>query len=645
MKHKAILSVSGLVLVVVIFFMVNLLSNLIFKNAILDLTEERLYTLSEGTKKILKGCNDPITLKCYYSKTDAASEPGLKVYAERIDELLHEYKRYGKGNINLEFYDPRPDTEEEEWAQNYGLQPISISNGEQVYLGLVVTNGLGDEKTIPYFNPSREEFLEYDITKIVYDIGNPSKKVIGIISSLKVFGDNMPPNPYMGKQEDNAWVFIKELKKSYSVREIETSTKKIADDIDLLLVIHPKELNEETQFAIDQHIMKGKRAIFFVDPFSQIEKDDERQQNPNNPYAGFGASHGSELNYLFKNWGVEVPTNDIVADIKQATKVNTGMGKPVEYVVWLSLMDNYINKKDVITGKLESLLIPCPGQIVDLKKEGIEVMSLLNTSKEASKIEMMKMSYSHPQQLLDDYVKGSEEIILAAKVSGIFTSAFPHGRPEKKEDEKKEDEKTRRQEDVGSEDSNKEHISKCSNKNTIIVVADTDFLNDRYAAIVQNFLGMNIVNLRNDNLNFLFNAVENLTGSEDLINIRSRGKFSRPFTKVAEIEKKAEEQWMDDEKRLKKEVEEINKNLRELQQPQEGDKKHTVLSQAMTNEIKKFREKQRDSKRKLREVRNNLRQDKERLGNNLFILNTFLVPFIILVVVLAMLVIKTRRSL
>lgn len=638
MKLKTILSIPGLILIIVIFFLVNFLSASLFQNTIIDLTEEKLFSLSKGTKQILGSLESPLTLKYYYSATEMVSVPFLKSYAERISDLLKEYKRDSKGNINLEIYDPRPDTEEEEWAGNYGLQAAPLPNGRAVYLGLVVSNGSGDEKVIPFIDQSREEFLEYDITKLIYDISKPAKKKIGVISTLKVFGSDIPPmnNPYFPRQrfESEPWLFIKELKKSFLVDDLGTSVVQIPEDIDMLLVIHPKGLNDKVQYAIDQYVMNGKRAIFFVDPFSQIESEAQRQGN--NPYASFGGNFGSGLNRLFNVWGIDIPNKDVVGDINIPTKVNTGSGSPVDYLVFLSLTDKYINKNDVITGKLESILLPCAGKIVNLKKQGIEVVPLLHTSKEAAIIDNVKVSFSHPQMLLDDFKKGSEEITLGAKLSGVFVSAFPSGQPEVKPDDTQDNKTPESYRDT--------HRSQCQNKNTIIVVADTDLIHDQFFARVQNLFGFNIVNMFNDNLHFFLNAIENLVGSEALISIRSRGKFSRPFIKVKEIENKAAERWQEKEKELQKKVDETNKKLRELQQPQKGESSRQLLTQAISNEIEKFRQERKESQKELRTVRKKLREDKEWWGTILFMLNSFLIPLVILLALLAMMLVKMKKE-
>lgn len=551
----------------------------LFRNSRVDLTHDNIYTLSDGTKNIVKNLKGNITLKLFYSKTDAVTLGYLKNYAERINDLLSEYKTISKNKIIIEQYDPLSDSEEQEWADRYAIQPIPIPGGSSIYFGLVGINELGDEQVIPVFNPSREEFLEYDITRLIYNLGNPKKKIIGVISSLPIMEAGKP------------WTVIDELKKTYDVKNITTKMSEI-NSIDLLMIIHPKGLTEGDLFAIDQYIVSGKNAIIFVDPYCESDLSPA-----GNAMAVVQMKRDSNLDILFNAWGVKMENNKIIADIDKATKVNTGRDI-VPYVIWLSLGGEDLAKNDVITSKLESILMPSAGKLTINAVKGITYTILIKTSQKAETIESSSLSFSSPEVLLNEYVCGGTEIPIAVRLNGLFKSAFSKG------------------------------IKEATTSSNVIIAADVDMLADRFSVETQNFLGQKIMLPINDNLNFVYNAVENLSGSNDLISIRSRGTFARPFLKVNEIERTAELKWKEEEKQLSTKIDEINARLKEIP-VKKGKDNNPIIGSEINEEINKYRQERQNAQKKLREVRLRLRQDKEELGNILFAVNTFLIPMII----------------
>jgi ABC-type uncharacterized transport system involved in gliding motility auxiliary subunit len=623
----------------VIIFLIFMLSNMIARGALgrwrFDFTDEKVYSLSEGTKNILKDIKGKITLKFYYSKKEAVGIPFLKNYSDRVSDLLNECKLAGGGQIIVESYDPRPDTEEQEWAEKFGLQGYPIQGGTPIYFGLAGLNELGDEDVISFFDPNREEFLEYDITRLIYDLGNPEKKVIGLITSLPVLGSGgnpMDPTGAMGGSEP--WLFTTELEQGYTLRDLGTSPEKIDNDVDLLLIVHPKKLPDTALFAIDQFVLKGGRALIFVDPFCEADKP---EADPQNPYAQMTAKRDSNMEKLFKNWGVELVQGKVAADRNRATQVNAGNNQILPFIVWLSLTDKDIDKNDVVTGKLENILMAFPGYLKTLEKEGITHTRLIETTKEASTVDAMTLGFQNPQSLLQKYIPGTEKMALALRVSGKLKTAFPDGKP------KKEDKDNGEKKQSEESDSNKDEFLKESKEDTnILIVSDVDMLTDRFSVEVMNFLGQKLARPLNDNYNFIYNALENLSGSNDLISIRSRGKFSRPFTKVQEIERAAEEKWKDEEEALKSKVDEINKRLAEIQKPGE-ETSQQMLSKAIQDEINKYKSEKINTQEKLREVRRKLRQDKEALGNWLFVINTFLMPLLIACFGIALFIFKKKK--
>lgn len=623
---KSLSLAAALVIIFTIFVFANMLFGSVFKTVRFDLTEENIYSLSKGTKNILNNLEDQITLRYYYSKTEAVAIPFIQNYAERVEDLLREYELSSNGKIVLEVYDPRPDTEEQEWAEKFGIQPVPIQNNVSLYFGLAGTNERGDEGVIAYFDPNREEFLEYDITRLIYNLSHPDKQKLGIISSLPLQGSF---DPQKGMQPP--WIFINELSQSYEIENLETDVKKIPESVEVLLLVHPKKLPDVTLFAIDQFVLRGGRLLVFVDPHCEM---DEPKQDPSKP--GMPASRFSNLEKLFKAWGVEMVKSKVAADKELATTVNTGRDT-IPYIVWLNLTEDNIDRKDIITGQLENLLLPSPGVLKTNKTEGVTYTPLLQTTKTASTIEAMTLNFSPPDMLAQRFTPGDEALTLSLRVEGKFKTAFPDGKPAPKKEEKdKEDKKE-------EETTKNKPLKESQQETNILIVADVDLLADRFSVQVQNIFGQRLAIPLNDNLNFIANSVENLSGSNDLISIRSRGKFIHPFTKVQEIEKAAEAKWKDEEKRLQDKVNEINKRLQEIQRPGKESNRQ-IINQAIQDEITKYRIEKSNAQKKLREVRRNLRQDKEALGNWLFLINAFLIPLLICCVGIVVYISKKRKT-
>ena len=618
--QRTLLSISGIVILAGIVLLINSISNAAFSRFFIDLTEENLYSLSPGTKNILASIDQPIKLRFYYSKTDSSRFSAVKLYATRVQDLLKEYDRVGGDKIDLEIHDPRPDSEDEEWAQKYGLTPMQLPTGDRLFLGLAAVNGLGQEEVVPIFNLSRQEFLEYDISKVIVSLSDQSKPKIGIISPLKLQGETPPAQPGMMPQQGTPpWVLVSQLGRLADIDYLGTDIASVADDVDVLMVIHPKNLPEQTRYAIDQYVMKGGKLFVAVDPYCSL--DNEAGQ-PGNPMAGMFADKSSNLPEL-STWGVGFMGKKMVADLNLATKVASRQGQqPENFVVWLTLnnadeQSGLVNRDQVVSASLDNVLFPWPGALELTDLEGVEIEPLFQTTKEAMLLEEQdyKFAAQNPTELLRKARRGTESYVLAAKVHGKLKSAFKN-KPGAEGD--------------AAMSSEGGHLPEGVDDATIIVVADVDFLADPYSAAVQSFMGTRIVSLLNDNLIFAANSVENLTGSDDLIGLRSRGKFTRPFTKVQEIEAQAQDKWRLEEQRLQAKLNEANTRLTQLQGGGGSQEGEAVFNSAVLEEIKRFRNDRQEAQRKLREVRRNLRQEKEALGTRLFLLNTFGIPLLLI---------------
>ncbi len=625
--------VTALIVLLFIFIFSNIIVAAVFRQFRIDMTEENIYSLSSGTKNILHKLEENITLKFYFSKTETVAVPFIKNYATNVRDILNEYKNSGGGKIILEIYDPRPDSEEQEWAEKFGIKSVTLQSGMPIYFGLAGVNELGDEDVIAFFDPQREEFLEYDITRLIYNLSNPKKKVIGLMSSLPVLGAEInqfaPPGP--SNRRIDPWLFTKELKHLYTLKDLGTNVNKIEDDIDILLLIHPKDPSDDSLFAIDQFILNGGKAIIFIDPYCEAEIP---SHDPQKPYEAMLAKIDSNLEKLFNTWGLKLVEGEVAADRSIATRVNVGANNVLPYIVWLNLSEENISRDDIISAKLENILLPYPGVLKMQDSENIITTPIFETTNTANTVNAQGMTLNNPISLIDSYTPGTEKLTLALRLSGKFKSAFPEGKPVKDDkDDSKKDDSTK----------DDKPLKESKEKANIIVVADVDMLSDRFSVRVQNLLGHKITFPLNDNLNFIYNAIENLSGSDDLISIRSRGKFTRPFTKVKDIERKAEERWKDEEKALQMKVNEMNSRINDLIKSGKKQEKQ-MLSHAILDEINKYRIERKHAQKKLREVRRKLRQEKESLGNNLFVINTFLIPLFISISGIAIFIIKRRKQ-
>ena len=617
MKAIQTRSYAGLVVVGILFVLFNTLSSGLFKSVRLDLTEEKLYTLSEGSKAIVRELGDPVTLKFYFSSTDTTEIPPLHSYGERVRDLLDSFAKQSP-NLKLEVCDPRPDSEEAEWAEKYGLSGIPVNRGESVFLGLVAMNEMGDKQVIPYCDSEREEFLEYDVAKLISSVSS-KKAMIGVYSPLALEG--VQDNPYIRASGQNTqpWVFTTELKQLYDVKPLHTLTD--LKDLDVLVLIHPKELNEEEQYAVDQYLLSGKSALILTDPFCE---SDTPPRDPENPMAAMMAQRDSKLPLTLSKNGIEMDSSKMILDRELASKVQTGPGQVVDYYVWLNVTGEQLNKEDAVTAKLETLLFPYSGYFSFKTASDLKVQPLIETSKTAGiAVSTLMMMGGSPDKIAEAYTPGLGSLPIAVRVSGQLKSAFPNGKPKGQgKDVKKEDKDAKTSQDSGAS------LMQSAKPANIILMADVDFLSNRFSVNMQEFLGNVMVSPLNDNMNFFFNALESLSGSAHLANVRSRGKFSRPFKRVQQIEAKAQEKWMAEEKQLTQKVDSANQKLNDLLKQEQGAK---GLNQAIVQEVEKFRAEKLETQKKLREVRKSLRQEKESLGTQLFLINTFLIPLLFLI--------------
>ena len=602
MKYKRLLSGSGIVLAAVLAVALITISNNLFTGVRLDLTENRLFTLSQGSINIITTLDEPVNLDFYLSRKTMADFPQLVNYANRVRDLLEEYAAKSDGKIRLSVIEPEPFSEEEDQAVASGLNGISVNAaGDRAYFGLVGVNSTDDEAIIPFFQASRENALEYDITKLIYNLANPEKRVIGVLSGLPLFGD-----PARGIQE--SWAIIGVMEEFFEVRNLSVNADQIDEDVDVLMVVHPKNFSENLLFAVDQFLLRGGHAMLFVDPLAE---GDNTEPDPANPYVMPDLS--SNLNIMLEGWGVQVDTSKIAADVNLAMRVQTqGARGPQEtnYLPWLQLGENNLNREDFSTSELNQVHMGTAGIIDRQDDAAVELTPLIETTTDSMKMERDLIFFQRdPNVMLANFEAENTALVLAARISGEVPSAYPDGLPGDDEEQ----------------DSNAETIKE--GRIDVVLVGDTDILADHFWIRMQNFFGVQIPQSIANNGDFVVNTLDNLAGNTDLISLRSRGEFSRPFTVVEQIRRDAEARFRAQEQALQSRLEETEQKIAQLQQ--EGGEGALLLSEEQAGEIEKFRLEQIKTRKELRAVQHELQKNIERLGTQLKFINIGLIPLII----------------
>jgi ABC-type uncharacterized transport system involved in gliding motility auxiliary subunit len=551
----------------------------------------------------------------------ANSIPAAKQYADRVVELLYQY-RDASDKVSLEILEPRPDTEIEQAAIKYGIQGMQLNIGpEPFYFGLAIENEIGESQAISFLDINREGFLEYDISQLIAAVSNPQKKVIGIMSALPVSGGygSDPMARFSGRPPAEPWLFIQELRRSYDVKDVELTATSIDPAINLLIVIHPKGIKPETEYAIDQFLLRGGRAIVMVDPMSHM---DQRAFASPNPQDRFQASFDSNLPTLLPAWGIEMVANKIAGDLNIATRMQTPQG-PAEYPDILDLRETNMNQNDITSGNLERMILADAGILKKAENAKYEMVPLLETTNAAAELDAFLIKFgADPNSLRKEFKPGTTKLTLAWKVTGAFDTAFPAGKPAPSAPPDPNNPTP------PSEGGPVEHKAKAENPTSVIVISDSDMAADDFSVRKQQILGQVLAMALNDNLNFMNNAVENQLGATQLINLRTRGRSTRPFTRVDELEQAAQAKWKAEEDRLNASLEETRQKLQSLQAGQ-GEGGRAVLTASQVQEIENFRAQELETKRRLIEVRRNLRQDIEALGTRLKLINIALVPGLI----------------
>jgi ABC-type uncharacterized transport system involved in gliding motility auxiliary subunit len=603
---KSLYSAGGAALVLLILIFVNAI--LSQANLRWDATEDDLYSLSEGTREILSDMEQDVVIKVFYSEDNVNMPVHIKTYARRMLDFLSEYEYYSDGQVRVETYNPEPDSEAEDWARKYGVRSINIPTGERIYFGLVAV-AADQEEVIPSIDPSREAHLEYDITRIISRLQSPTQPRIGIISGLPVFG-----RPAMGMmqqgQGQEPWLFVEELRKNHDVEEIPSNggDPLSPDEYDLVILHYPKNVSPQALYAVDQYVLSGGNLIVFADPFSVSDPA------PSQP----GQIKSAIPTQLLSAWGVEMEENKVVVDFDYATQLRNRQNQVENNPVWLSVGPDGLNADEITTAELESMLLPASGAFSKSEDSAYSYEPLIRSSKNSALSEAFRAQFG-AEGLRRDFNPTVDQYDLAVRIQGTFKTAFPEGKPAGEGEAPGEEAET---------PDEAKGLTEGTDRATIILAADADLLFDSFYVNRQSLFGFQIAQVFNDNLNFLLNSSEMLTGNEALISIRSRGKFERPFTRVEELEKKAQSRWLAREQELVRKVEETNRKLRQLE-GQKDPSQEFIISEKQEAEIEKFQEEKRRIQQELKLVRRKLRADIEALGTQLKFVNIFLVPLLV----------------
>ena len=573
------------------FFLFTLVNNLMLGSVRLDLTENGLYSVSDGTREVIADLEEPVNLYFFFSEKASKDLTALRAYSQRVREMLEEYQLLAGSKINLHIVDPEPFSEQEDQAAEFGLQSVPVNQaGEALYFGLAGTNALDGQVVLPFFQPDREAFLEYELTKLIYNLSIVEKPRVALYSELKV-EQSVDPRSF---QPTPGWVFMDQLKELFQIEKIDELSLSAIGTAELLLLIHPGTLEDAALYAVDQHVMSGGKLIVFVDPLAETVP----------PGTSVLSGSSSELNRLTATWGVSLRDGQVLGDSEAALMVGGVDGAPVRHLGILGFTNQYFSGDDIVTADLEAINFSTAG-ILDVDEvDGIDAKSLIASSSVSGSLDVIQFqTLSDPAELQQGFQSTGESYSVAVRLSGKSRSSFP---------------------EMSGEET---HIAETEQLN-VVIVADTDVLSDRLWVQVQNFFGQQVASAFADNGSFVVNLVENLSGSSALIEVRSRGQFSRPFVVVEELRRIAEAKYLRNAEDLQARLAETDRQLSELESARVDDGLLT-LSAEQEAALVNFQSEKLRIRKELREVRHRLDQEIEQLGGKLKFINILLMPLLL----------------
>ena len=594
--------------------------NLLFSpvRARLDLTADGLHTLSEGSRKILSKIDSNVEVRLYVSRGENRMPSAIKNYAQTVEDLLQEFRAASGGKITIKRLDPEPDSDAEDTAKLDGIEPVSLGQmgGDPIYFGMAVSLA-PETKAIPFLSPQREKLLEYDIARVISQVIATNKPVLGVMSPLPVLGGPAmnPMMMQMGRQpqQQQPWITFSELKRDFTVESVPMETDTIPDKIQVLMVVHPKDISEKAQYAIDQFILRGGKLIAFLD--TQCITDN-RNPNP----MGMNLGGGSSLPKLLEKWGMGLDTSKVVADRTFSRELQGRDGRPQPVPAFLFLNADGVNRDDAVTGQSDNLWLPFAGAFTGAPAEGLRADVLLKSSKDSQLVDGMTSQFNGAK-ILDDFAPSQTNYPLALRLSGKFKTAFPDGKP-------------------GA--TNATSLKEAKSDTVVYLFGDVDFLNDAYSVEVNPMLGMAMP--RNGNLALVQNLVEQASGDVNLVGARGRASVSRPFTVVQRMEGEARARYQGKIEGLNKKVEQLQSKLNDVQIKQEGNTSKIILTKDQQDAISNFKKQQIEARKDLRKERRNLDVDVKNLENQVKWLNIAAMPLLVSAAGIALAIARKNRT-
>jgi ABC-type uncharacterized transport system involved in gliding motility auxiliary subunit len=618
MQKKPTLGAGGLAVVGVLFIGIMLLVNHFLRGAKIDLTADNLYTISDGTERIIRAPKEPVNLYFFFSEKSAASNPTLRNHGIRVRELLEELVSRAGGKLTLKVVDPQPFSEEEDRANELGITSSTINaSGDKLYMGLAATNSTDDKRAIPYLDPRRDEQLEYDVAKLVYELSAAKKPVVGWLSSLPMGGDF---DMQTGRQRPALAVY-QQIEQLYTLRTLEPTLTSVDPDVNVLVLVHPKNLPAPALYAIDQFALRGGHLLVFVDP--RAEADPAAAADPGNPMAQFQADRSSNLEPLFKAWGVDYKPDQVAVDLQRGLAVSMREGEPPSQHIAILGLDRESMAKDMVTAQIDSVNLAMSGSLAQAPGSKLGFEPLMHTSDQAGLLPVQRFAMPGDAGALKDGFKPTGRLVLAARVTGKASSAFADGPP-------------------AGVTAAADALKEAAQPLNVIIVADTDLLTDFMWVQQSNFFGQIVLQPFANNGELVWNAIDNLAGSNDLISIRARAAYSRPFEKVEELRRNADAAQRAKEQELEAQLKQTEEKLTQLQTAQPGGNE-PILTPDMARAIENFQAEKLRIRKDLRETRAGLAKDIETLGSWIKVINIALVPLILIAIGLLVSLWRKRR--
>lgn len=584
-------SKSALVLLAVLFLALTMLSSALLTGARLDLTEQRLFTLSPGTINLLREIEEPVTIEFFFSEGASSELPMVRNFARRVQEMLDEMARRANGGLVVRRIDPRPFTDEEDRAVLLGLQGIPVGGAQDaLYLGIVGTNLVDGREVLPFVSPAREAFLEYELARMIFILSQPTLPRVGLLSGLPMSGGF----DFQSGRSLEPWAIYSEITELFEVESIDLDASALPDNLDVLVLVHPRGLEEDLLADIERFALSGGRILAFLDPHAEADPGPD----PMDPMGALTADVYSTLEPLLGSWGIEFSVEDFVVDQGLALQVALQQGQPpVRHPGILGVTASHMNREDVITGELEVINMSSVGWFELDEDSPLSMEPLLFSSRSTDVLDTERLRFlTDPSLLADEMGNTGVRHVFAARFSGQVEPVLTAG-------------------DSGAQ----------PGQLNAILVADTDFLSDRFWVQRQRFFGTTLLDPFANNADFVINAIDNLLGNADLISVRSRGTSLRPFTLVDELRRSAEQRLRSTEQRLEIELAETEQRLGQLQEAR-GDADLAVLTPEQEAEIDRFIAERVALRQQLRQVRRDLDRDIEALGVRVKLINIALMP-------------------